>query len=405
MWKNYLAIILGYLIGSINMAYILGRIKGLDIRKKGSHNAGATNAWDVLGKWYGIGTALFDISKGIIAFFIAFFLTNSTFTNISVFAYLAAFAAILGHDFPFYIGRGGRGAATTYGIILFNIALLVLFYELPLLVVGILFSLILMLLFITKTSNFIFFLFAIISSYIIYHCVGLNIVSISTLVFLAYIFIVSVINLIQIHGLKRELRYMNKKVKVKYSRKILRILAITFPLLYFFFSKNIVFYVLVPIFLFFIVIDIIRILMPKILKKKIIQKIFKKKEKKRISNISLFLISIFLTVLLFPKNIAIIAVLFLIFGDTAAEIFGLKFGRIKIFNKTLEGSLASLAICFSIGILLMNLLNFSLLEIIIVSFAATIIELIPLKIGKFKIDDNFSIGLFTALILYLISLL
>ena len=56
----------------------------------------------------------------------------------------------------------------------------------------------------------------------------------------------------------------------------------------------------------------------------------------------------FVTVAIFPKEIAILALLFMGLGDTVAGLIGSHFGRIKIWNKTLEGTLAGLAICFLI---------------------------------------------------------
>jgi glycerol-3-phosphate acyltransferase PlsY len=61
------AILISYLLGSIPTAYIFGRLKGIDIRKSGSGNAGATNAMRVLGKGTGITVLFLDILKGFLA--------------------------------------------------------------------------------------------------------------------------------------------------------------------------------------------------------------------------------------------------------------------------------------------------------------------------------------------------
>lgn len=404
-WLNILIIILGYLIGSINPAYLLGRLKGIDIRTKGSKNAGATNAWHVLGKPYGIGIAFFDVIKGVLAFLLALWLTNSSFSNIPVIAYLAVFAAIIGHDFPFYLGKGGKGAATTYGILILNLALLLVLYKLPWQAVLSLFILTLCTFLIIKAPNITYFIFAPISAITLTYLVKFNMVVLFTYLFLLYIYIVSIINLIQEKGFGKELEHMNRKVKIKLFRKILRLFAVIFSVLYFFTNKTITLIVLGIILLFFGILDIVRKIKPTISKNKIIHVLFKKKEKEHVSTITLFLLSCFITIILFPKNIAIIAVLFLIFGDTIAELAGLKFGKFKLIGKkTLEGSLASLGICFLIGLILMNILNFSLAIIIIAAFAATIIELVPLKIKRFKIDDNFSVALFTSFVLWILSL-
>ena len=61
--KILATVLVGYLVGGINPSYIIGRIKGIDIRKQGSGNAGASNATIVLGKWIGVLSGVFDILK------------------------------------------------------------------------------------------------------------------------------------------------------------------------------------------------------------------------------------------------------------------------------------------------------------------------------------------------------
>src|SRR3989344_5402254 len=104
MLKEVIVIILAYLIGSINPAFILGKLlKGIDIRRYGSKNAGTMNAFRVLGKPVGITTALFDLAKGILALYIASLILESSFLSVSWLTIAISFAAILGHDFPIYL--------------------------------------------------------------------------------------------------------------------------------------------------------------------------------------------------------------------------------------------------------------------------------------------------------------
>ena len=122
MFTSILAIIIGYLLGTILMAYILGRlIRGIDIREYGSRNPGAMNAFKVLGPPYGIVTLLFDMFKGVLAIFIAQLL------NVPITIVLASgFAAVIGHTFPFYLKfMGGRGAATAYGILIYLLIIII----------------------------------------------------------------------------------------------------------------------------------------------------------------------------------------------------------------------------------------------------------------------------------------
>lgn len=106
----------GYLFGSFPTGYLLVRLfTGEDIRRHGSGNTGATNVARVLGRGWAIFTAIFDISKGWIAMCIASAIIGdaSDVTIASVGA-----AAVLGHDFPVWLGfKGGKGVATTYGAI------------------------------------------------------------------------------------------------------------------------------------------------------------------------------------------------------------------------------------------------------------------------------------------------
>lgn len=107
--------ICGYLLGSVNPAYLLGLMKGEDIRKTGSHNAGASNALIVYGKKAGAFCALFDILK---AYFIVR-MTAALYPLVPLAKVCAGAACILGHMFPVFMGfRGGKGLACTGGTIL-----------------------------------------------------------------------------------------------------------------------------------------------------------------------------------------------------------------------------------------------------------------------------------------------
>ncbi len=113
--NEVLAIIIGYLLGSIPSAYIAGRlIKGVDIRQVGGGNMGALNTVREIGTGAGIVVLIADIAKGSITVLIAQWLGLST-----IFVYIAGFAAIVGHNCPVFLKfRGGKGAATTLGVLL-----------------------------------------------------------------------------------------------------------------------------------------------------------------------------------------------------------------------------------------------------------------------------------------------
>lgn len=97
------------------------------------------------------------------------------------------------------------------------------------------------------------------------------------------------------------------------------------------------------------------------------------------------LIACLLSIHLFPKPIAVLALSFLIVGDTVAAIVGKWLGRIRIFGKTLEGSLACLAVCFGITLFLPEI---PFHVAIVGALVATVFELLPIPL-----DDNFRIPL------------
>ena len=105
---------LAYLLGSIPSGFILGAWAGIDVRKSGSGNVGATNVARVLGKRQGVYTLIADVGKGFIPVFIALQLGFTAAT-----AALVGVAAFLGHLFPLFLRfKGGKGVATALGVFL-----------------------------------------------------------------------------------------------------------------------------------------------------------------------------------------------------------------------------------------------------------------------------------------------
>lgn len=121
MGVRLICLALGYLLGNFQTAYFYGKAHGIDIRNHGSGNAGTTNALRILGKKAGIIVLLGDIMKCMLAIEIARFLFTDTYPDmIYLLSLYAAAGTVLGHNFPFYLGfKGGKGIATTAGIILF----------------------------------------------------------------------------------------------------------------------------------------------------------------------------------------------------------------------------------------------------------------------------------------------
>ncbi len=116
--ERLICIAVGYGFGLFQTAYILGKIRGFDIRKKGSGNAGTTNAIRTMGWKNGLLTLGIDVGKCILAVLLMRFIYRDSPIVILLGLYTSA-GVILGHDFPFYLRfKGGKGIAATAGMIL-----------------------------------------------------------------------------------------------------------------------------------------------------------------------------------------------------------------------------------------------------------------------------------------------
>lgn len=115
-------LIISYVLGSIPTAYLFGRLyKGIDLRKHGSGNLGATNAFRVLGKGIGTSVLIIDILKGTISVLLAGLFFYSPDINISKNLYLclAAITAVCGHNWTVFLKfKGGKGIATSLGALI-----------------------------------------------------------------------------------------------------------------------------------------------------------------------------------------------------------------------------------------------------------------------------------------------
>ena len=111
-----LAIILGYLIGSIPNGYLIARLKGIDITQVESGRTGGTNVSRALGWRYGVLVGALDILKGTVAVVLA----RAIFGNHpDIYAALAGGFAVIGHNWSVFLGfRGGAGGATAAGALL-----------------------------------------------------------------------------------------------------------------------------------------------------------------------------------------------------------------------------------------------------------------------------------------------
>ena len=103
-----------------------------------------------------------------------------------------------------------------------------------------------------------------------------------------------------------------------------------------------------------------------------------------------------LTISIFPKEIAVISLVYMSLGDATAGLVGKNFGKTKFYNKTIEGSIAGLIVCLLSGYFVH--LTLPLVVVFSGAFAAMFIELMPISI-----DDNLSIPLFGGTIMVIVS--
>jgi len=115
MWLKFILLLIGaYILGSIPAAYLCVKwATGADIRKMGTGNVGSSNVAQTTSKWLAVAVGLFDMGKGTLAFFIAYWLGFEVWQQMA-----AGFFTVVGHNWSVFIGfRGGKGMITTLGVI------------------------------------------------------------------------------------------------------------------------------------------------------------------------------------------------------------------------------------------------------------------------------------------------
>jgi acyl phosphate:glycerol-3-phosphate acyltransferase len=112
-WELAAVVAASYLVGALPMGYIAGRLlRDIDIRDYGSGVTGATNVLRVLGRGPFLAVMVADAFKGYFPVLVAWHIFGTHDMQVA-----SGIAAVLGHNFPVYIGfRGGRGVATSFGV-------------------------------------------------------------------------------------------------------------------------------------------------------------------------------------------------------------------------------------------------------------------------------------------------
>jgi len=126
MQTVFVAVLTGYLLGSIPWGYIVSKCRGIDIRQHGSGNIGATNVFRMLGRNWGVLVFALDVLKGVVAVqfamrFLSLALpaTGGWPLDADQLGIVAALGCFFGHCFPVWLGfKGGKGVAVGAGVLL-----------------------------------------------------------------------------------------------------------------------------------------------------------------------------------------------------------------------------------------------------------------------------------------------
>ncbi|NWF91453.1 MAG: phosphatidate cytidylyltransferase [Syntrophaceae bacterium] len=175
---------------------------------------------------------------------------------------------------------------------------------------------------------------------------------------------------------------------IEIKRKIVHLATLVIPIGYLLTSREVVLLFLVPFFLCYLTVDLLRHFhagLASIFERHFFGRVLREGEKKNLMGSTYFLFSSILTILLFPKSIAMASLLILILSDTAGALVGRWIGRVRVRSKTLEGSAAFLISSLLIVWLHPHLDRFSGT---LAALGATLIELLPTGL-----DDNLTIPL------------
>jgi dolichol kinase len=174
--------------------------------------------------------------------------------------------------------------------------------------------------------------------------------------------------------------------EIKLWRILARPFALLFVLIDIFGSRQALLFVIGIVALIFIITDFVRLAT-----KKSVSAIFKKKEANRFSSMTLFLVSAFLTFLLFPSTIPYVSLVCITFGDFFSKIIGIRFGTVKLYkSRTIQGTLGFLAGSLMFNTIASTLFSIPIVYIVVGSVVAAITELF-----SEAIDDNFSVSIVT----------
>lgn len=381
-------IFVGYALGSFLPAYFITRIlKHGDIREMGDGNPGVTNVMRSVGIVPAVITASFDMSKGLLAMALAAFVFHAPATVV----YLGGVSAVYGHVFPFYLRfRGGRGAATSTGmLIVFLARLSITEFDPAKLWITLLYLIFFVLCMYFSTGNENFMSLTVLP--VLSLALVMNAVLTPALFFILFlIFHIFVVSLMNAGKLKL---FTMKEEEIRFWRIFIRPAAMLFLLFGLFMDRMQLLTLVGGVFALSFAADIARI----VSKSGRFFGIYKLSEKRRISSITTFMMGLFVTFALFEWRISTVSVGFLVFGDMMAKVVGMSYGKRKLFEengKTLEGFLAFLGAAVSVAYFMWMSGAVPLWIGLAGALVASVIESSP-----FPVDDNLSVPLISGTVM------
>ena len=188
---------------------------------------------------------------------------------------------------------------------------------------------------------------------------------------------------------------------LKPSRKLFRLVGLLFPLLYLFTSRDVVLVFTALVFSILLVLEWTRFRRPGVndFLFRYLSAILREEEREQVTTTTWFVYASLLLALLLNRELAATAWLFALFGDMAAQVVGIRYGRIRVLSKSLEGSLACLVTCLILGLVASTFLRLRPPVVLLGAVVATVVEAAPLPL-----DDNFTMPLFTGVTMALAQL-
>ena len=369
--------VIAYALGSISPTYFVLRLSRRDGGQKlRGWSAGVRTVYRDAGATAAIAVTFLDIIKGAGATAVAL----QIFGIPTSFVFVPVACSLLGDVFPFYLGfRGGRAVISATGIYVYfcitavaagNYAFLPLVSVIVVIAIAI---------YVTRDEN----LTSVIGSFFLasFTLQEMGVDAIGILCFLIAVVVFS----IGLYGaISQRCFVFGRDVDTRHWRIIARPFALLFIPIDIYSGRKSLLFLMGIISLVFIVTDIVRFAT-----KVSLPMVFKRGEGRRFSSMTSFLVSNFISFLVFSDGIPYFALTFITIGDLFSKFCGVRFGRIVLFRgKTLEGSLGFLAGSYVACYLLSTLLPLRTLWVVVGPFAAAATELLSVDI-----DDNFSVSI------------